>query len=188
MAGKRIKNNFRIYNVADILKMEERDRLKMTVTDKIADKITAFSGSNLFVILHLVWFGLWILINSGRITGMKIVDPFPFNFLTMTVSLEAIFLSTFVLISQNKQAKLADKRAKIDLQVNMIAERENTKLLNLILDIQEYLGMHKKRDPEIKELRRKTDIAKLASELDRAEQKRMGKKARLTSRSIGRDT
>lgn len=106
----------------------------------------------------------------------------------MIVSLEAIFFSTFVLISQNKQAVLADKRAKIDLQVNMIAERENTKLINMVLDIQEFLGMHKRADPEIKELRRKTDISKLANELDRAERKRFGNKAELPSSAVDIDT
>lgn len=75
-----------------------------------------------YVGIHVIWFAGWILLNLGFI---KAFDPFPFSLLTMIVSLEAIFLASFVLISQNKQAIQADKRAKIDLQVNLIAEREN---------------------------------------------------------------
>lgn len=169
MKRKSGKTKFKIYNLADIQKIEKRDREKLSAADKVADKITTLGGSNLNIILHIIWFGSWVIINSGMISGFKPFDPFPFSFLTMTVSLEAIFLSMFVLKSQTKQSAAADKRAKIDLQINLIAERENTKLLKLVLEIQQYLGMKQKSDPEIKELKKKTDMYKIAKILDKEE-------------------
>src|SRR5215207_4320040 len=84
--------------VAQIIKIEQREKLAMSWSDRIADAITALSGSVLFVGLHVVWFAVWIATNLGLI-GLPAFDPFPFGLLTMVVSLEAIFLSTFVLIS-----------------------------------------------------------------------------------------
>lgn len=93
---------------------------RLSLQDRIADSITAFSGSMLFVYLHVLIFGGWILYNISPAA----FDPFPFGLLTMWVSLEAIFLATFVLISQNRQAKKADKRAELDYKVNVKAEDE----------------------------------------------------------------
>jgi len=83
----------------------------------------------------------------------------------MVVSLEAIFLSTFVLISQNRQAVLSDRRAKVDLQVDMLAEQEVTKLMNLILDIHTHLGLSHPSDPEISAMRRRTDIDQVLDQI-----------------------
>ena len=96
-------------------------------------------------------------------------DPFPFGLLTMIVSLEAIFLATFVLISQNRQAQLADRRAKVDLQVDMIAEQEVTKLMQLLIDIHDHLGINH-QDPNLRHLAKPTDITKLLDAMDAAEQ------------------
>jgi uncharacterized membrane protein len=90
--------------------------------DKVADQVTTFAGSLKFVYLHSVWFGIWILVNVGLVgVGFKF-DPFPFGLLTMIVSLEAIFLSTFVMVSQNRQAKRADLRSQLDFETNLRAE------------------------------------------------------------------
>jgi len=96
---------------------------KVLVTqDKVADQVTTFAGSLKFVYLHSVWFGIWILVNIGLIgAGLKF-DPFPFGLLTMIVSLEAIFLSTFVMVSQNRQSKRADVRSQLDFETNLRAE------------------------------------------------------------------
>jgi uncharacterized membrane protein len=99
---------------------EKRDR-----QTRIADWMTLFSGSMPFVYFHAVWSAVWIAINSG-VLGFRAFDPFPFGLLTVIVSLEAIFLSTFVLVSQNRQAALADRRADLDLQINLLAEHEIT--------------------------------------------------------------
>ncbi len=160
----------------EIVQLEQRDRIAMNLSDRIAGTITAFSGSMIYVGLHVVWFGGWMLFNLGCF-GLKPFDPFPFSLLTMIVSLEAIFLSAFVLISQNKQALQADRRAKIDLQVNMIAERETTKILIMIEEIQQHLGIGTQSDSEITILRKRTNINQIADELDRAEEAIIGSAA-----------
>src|SRR4051794_31875792 len=90
--------------------------------DKAADKVTNFAGSLNFVYLHAVWFGIWILINIGLIGASIKFDKFPFGLLTMIVSLEAIFLSTFVMVSQNRQAARADVRSELDFENNLRSE------------------------------------------------------------------
>ena len=101
----------------------ELEKLK-TLQDKIADKITTFAGSMKFVYAHSLWFGLWVLINLGLLGAGLQFDKFPFGLLTLIVSLEAIFLSTFVMISQNIQASAAEIRSELDYQTNIKAEKE----------------------------------------------------------------
>lgn len=90
--------------------------------DRAADQITAFAGSLNFVYIHSVWFGVWILLNVGLLGAAARFDPFPFGLLTMIVSLEAIFLSTFVMVSQNRQAARADVRSQLDFETNLRSE------------------------------------------------------------------
>jgi len=94
--------------------IQDRKRLQ----DRVADQITAFSGSMAFVYLHILWFTIWIVINETRWR----FDPFPFGLLTLIVSLEAIFLSTFVLLSQNRESARSDMRAEIDFETNVLSE------------------------------------------------------------------
>ncbi|HVT76627.1 MAG TPA: DUF1003 domain-containing protein [Acidimicrobiales bacterium] len=97
------------------------ESLKKT-QDRVADAITDFAGSLNFVYIHTVWFGIWIALNVGLVGASLKFDKFPFGLLTMIVSLEAIFLSTFVMVSQNRQAARADIRAEIDFQTNLRSE------------------------------------------------------------------
>ena len=90
--------------------------------DRIADRVTSFAGSLNFVYIHAVWFGLWILLNVGALGAALAFDKFPFGLLTMIVSLEAIFLSTFVMVSQNRQSERADVRSQLDFETNLRAE------------------------------------------------------------------
>ena len=90
--------------------------------DRAADKITDFAGSLNFVYIHSAWFGVWVLINIGLLGSALVFDKFPFGLLTMIVSLEAIFLSTFVMVSQNRQAARADIRSQLDFETNLRAE------------------------------------------------------------------
>ncbi len=90
--------------------------------DLIADKVTNFAGSLRFVYLHAVWFGIWVLLNVGLIGASAKFDKYPFGLLTMIVSLEAIFLSTFVMVSQNRQAARSDIRANLDFENNLRGE------------------------------------------------------------------
>ncbi len=90
--------------------------------DRFADKVTAFAGSLNFVYIHTVWFGIWIVINAGALGGSLIFDSFPYGLLTMVVSLEAIFLATFVMVSQNRQAARSDIRSDLDFENNLRSE------------------------------------------------------------------
>jgi uncharacterized membrane protein len=110
-------------------------------TDKIADEITAISGSVPFLIAHIYWFIVWILINTNAIPGFVAFDPFPFGLLTMIVSLEAIVLSVFVLLSQNRGAKIDSLREELDLQINLIAEEEITKCLEMLAALHKKMGI-----------------------------------------------
>lgn len=154
--------------VAQFVELEGRDKQDMGISEKLASKITAFSGSMLYVWLHVAWFSIWILINVVALV-FEPFDEYPFGLLTMIVSLEAIFLSTFVLISQNRQAIQADRRAKVDLQVNLIAEREVTKLLEMVSHIRDHLGIHDDDDQELKDMQESTHVEKIADAVDVAE-------------------
>jgi uncharacterized membrane protein len=156
-------------NIEEIVRIEQRDRLALTPMERLANIIAGFSGSMLFVAIHVVWFTAWVVLNTVGPFGIQHLDPFPFNFLTMAVSLEAIFLSTFVLMSQNRQAVQAEKRAKIDLQVNLIAEQEVTKAIELITAIHEHLGIAG-RDPEVRDMTQPTHVEHLVEAVDDAEQ------------------
>ncbi|MCA1836646.1 MAG: DUF1003 domain-containing protein [Actinobacteria bacterium] len=90
--------------------------------DRAADQITSFAGSLKFVYIHSIWFGIWILVNIGILGASLKFDTFPFGLLTMIVSLEAIFLSTFVMVSQNRQATRADIRSELDFETNLRSE------------------------------------------------------------------
>ncbi|MFB7291006.1 DUF1003 domain-containing protein [Actinacidiphila glaucinigra] len=90
--------------------------------DRVADAITAFSGSMAFVYVHIVWFAVWILLNQGLAGPGGVFDPYPFGLLTMIVSLEAIFLSTFVMVSQNRQAARDNIRADLAFETNVRSE------------------------------------------------------------------
>ena len=153
-------------NIEELVRLEGRDRETMGPSDHFADFMTKFGGSMAFVWLHVAWFGVWIVLN---VVGVLTFDEFPFGFLTVIVSLEAIFLSAFVLISENRQAQQSDRRAKVDLQVNMISEQEITKIIALVADIHRHLGLAQTEDPELEHMRQDTRVEHLADAVDQAE-------------------
>ncbi len=110
-------------------------------SEKLADFFTSFSGSMVFVYLHAVWFLVWVAWNTKLIPGLEPFDPFPFGLLTLVVSLEAIFLSTFVLISQNREKVLSAMRDEIETQVNLYQEQELTHVLRIVHRIEKHLGI-----------------------------------------------
>lgn len=126
-------------NIQKIAEIEESQRANRTIGEKIAEVIAAFCGSMTFVYVHVIWFGGWIVLNT--ISKSTQFDPFPFTFLTLVVSLEAIFLSTFILISQNHETRLTERRNHLDLQINMLAEKESTKTLELLHLIAKKVGV-----------------------------------------------
>lgn len=104
-----------------------------TWEQRVADWITAFCGNMKFVYFHIVWFGVWILLNI--LAWVNSWDPFPFGLLTMIVSLEAILLSTFILISQNRQSEKSNLRAQRDYEVDKKAEREVQEIKKILVEI-----------------------------------------------------
>ena len=129
--------------------LKARTDLRRSFTEKSADEITGILSSIPFLIINLAWFLLWIITNLNLIPGVVAFDPFPFGLLTMVVSLEAIILSIFVLISQNRVAAVDQLREEIDLQVNLITEQELTKLMNIVALIAEKNGIDLSKDREL---------------------------------------
>jgi uncharacterized membrane protein len=103
-----------------------------TQAQRLADSLARWFGSLSFVMLHVVWFGGWIAWNLGWIPGLAPFDPFPFGLLTMVVSLEAIFLSAFILLSQNRQSDVSDLRGEINLTLNMVSDEKNSAILRTL--------------------------------------------------------
>jgi uncharacterized membrane protein len=136
-----------------------------TFRDRIADGVTQFAGSIPFIYFHVAWFGIWILANL-EIGGFPAFDPFPFGLLTTIVSLEAIFLSTFVLVSQNRQAAIAERRAELDLQFDLLAEYEVTRILKLIDGMAKEMNLEECDKEEIRELKKDVKPEAVLQELE----------------------
>ena len=165
------KNNVRLakiieHNIYTIIQNRQAAASKRTPEERIADGITIFSGRMYFVYFHLIWFGVWLLINLGYL-GIKPFDPYPFGLLTMIVSLEAIFLSTFVLISQNRLSAEADRRADLDLQIGLLTEYELTRALKMLDAIQDKLGIENDNDKELTELEKNVRPEDVLEEIER---------------------
>lgn len=153
-------------NIETILELEKESVESRSAAEHIADKVTTFAGSTPFIILHIIWFVGWILVNGGVISGITPFDAFPFSFLTLVVSLEAIFLTLLVLMSQNRMTKEADKRAHLDLQINMLSEQETTIILRMVNKIAGHLGLEEELNESVKELCEETDVQHVAKTLD----------------------
>ena len=140
---------------------------RRSTVQQFCDRITARIGTGVVLVSHLAWFTGWLAINTGLVPAVAPFDPFPFPLLTMIVSLEAIFLALFVLISQNRLAHQADTRSHLDLQIDLLAEREMTAAIQLLWDLTAHFGIKVSLTPEqIADLAKHTDIAGLVSRLD----------------------
>ena len=158
-------------NVQRVAKLEEEQLRARSISERIAAAVTRAAGTATFAIAHLVWFTAWIAVNgkwAHRIEPFEPFDPFPFNLLTMLVSLEAIFLSIWILISQNQMTRQAERRAHLDLQINLLAEQESTATLRIVHDIAEHLGIGDRASRRDAELVEETDIERLVSRMDEA--------------------
>ena len=154
-------------NVEAIKRWEQSLLHARSRAEQLSDWITATAASGPVLVVHVMWFTGWIATNCGLLPGVAPFDPFPFPFLTMTVSLEAIFLALFVLASQNRLARQSDKRAHLDLQIDLLAEREMTAVLQLLQDIAKQLNIKGTVTPEqLRDLAKKTDIHTLAEKLE----------------------
>src|ERR671912_1203746 len=155
-------------NIRALLEQRQEQQGSRSRQERIADAVTKFTGSMRFVYIHLVVFGTWILINLGWLPFAPRFDP-SFVVLAMVASVEAIFLSTFVLISQNRMAAHADKRADLDLQVSLLAEHELTKLVELVTALAERAGVGADADAEVEEIARDVAPEAVLDEIEAAE-------------------
>ena len=150
-------------NIQDVIALERETRRERTVLERMTDFVSATASSAGFIVFHILWFALWIGLNALL---PRAFDPYPFNLLTLVVSLEAIVLTGFVLMSQSRMTLLADKRAHLDLQVNLLAEQELTAILKVMCLVAEKTGVDVNRsDPRLEQLLDKTDVKALADEL-----------------------
>jgi uncharacterized membrane protein len=154
-------------NIEALIARRRSEEKQKTAQDRIADTITQFTGSMNFVYLHILIFGAWIIINLG-LTPLPRFDP-SFVILAMFASVEAIFLSTFVLISQNRMAILNDKRADLDLQISLLAEYEVTEILNLVVQMAETMDIARAHEPELQQLGQKVDPEVVLDRIDEQE-------------------
>jgi uncharacterized membrane protein len=153
-------------NVRAMRKLEELAKTQRSFADRVAELVAQFGGSIRFVWVHAALFAAWIAWNV--VPGLPRFDPYPFTFLTLCVSLEAIFLSSFILISQNYEMRIAERRNQLDLQINLLAEQENTKILQLLEGIAKQLGVRADDDPEVGVLEQATRPETLARQIEEA--------------------
>lgn len=157
-------------NIRTIANIRHHAADQRTIQERLADAITDFSGRMAFVYFHVVWFGVWITLNLGLL-GLKPFDPYPFGLLTMIVSLEAIFLATFVLISQNRLSAEADRRADLDLQIGLLTEYELTRALKMLDAIQDKMGIDNDTDQELLDLEQNVHPEDVLSEIQRIQRR-----------------
>lgn len=138
-----------------------------TFLEKAADLMTEVFGSIPFLVLNVLWFAAWILINQGFFPFVKPFDPYPYGLLTMIVSLEAIILSTFVLISQNRMSKIENLREELDLHVDVITESELTKVMKLNTVLLQKIGIDLSKDKELEKMLKPLDEYSIQKSLEK---------------------
>ena len=154
-------------NVDSIHRLDVKALQPQSLTDRLAARIERFAGSPRFIWIHVVWFAVWIIANT--VAPIRHFDPFPFTFLTLVVSLEAIFLAAFILMSQNVSTSLSERRNQLDLQINLLTEQENTKMLKMLVRIAKHLGIRDCEDPDVRILEETTRPEHLARQIDLSE-------------------
>ena len=142
-------------NIEALLALRQERLGRRNLQDRSIDAVTAFAGSPAFIYLHAAILVFWLVANTSHL-GLRAWDPYPFVMLAMAASVEAIFVSTFVLIGQNRQSETADRRADLDLQINLLAEHEITRLIEMVEAIGRRLGAEAPV-PDIDEIKR--DVA-----------------------------
>ncbi len=154
-------------NIRSLVARRQRDERQQTGQQRVADTITRFAGSMKFVYVHLLVFGLWIITSCGWAPWANF-DP-TFVGLATFASVEAIFLSTFVLITQNRMTRKAEKRADLDLQISLLAEHEVTRLITLVKEIAEKLDVQASKNPELPELQEDVAPEKVLDVMEHSE-------------------
>jgi uncharacterized membrane protein len=151
-------------NIESILKLEKEDEQELSSFQRLSHGVGGFVGTIYFVLLQCLAMLAWIAANTG-IFGNAAFDPFPFPFLSTALTLEAVFLTSFVLIRQNTMDKRSERRNHLDLQINLLAEKEATSILNVVREIAEHLKVDVAPDPEREELAKDTPVEDIARHL-----------------------
>ena len=162
--------------------LEAQSLRSRSFSTKFADALTAKTSSPSFLYLNSAFFIFWIVVNTGMIPGVTPFDPYPFGFLTMVVSLEAIFLSIFVLVSQNRAAQIATLREELHLRINLIAEQEITKSLQVLNRIRKKMDIHID-DPEFEQMTQELS----ASEIQRSIEEQLKRADKSLVKEVFRD-
>ena len=162
-------------NIRTIIHLRTKAANERNLQARIADVITSFSGRMIFVYIHILWFGIWILLNTGWF-GVPVFDPFPYGLLTMIVSLEAIFLATFVLISQNRMGEEFERRADLDLHIGLLTEHELTRVLQMLDAIQDKLAIVDHANSELADLEMETKPEDVLGEIHRLQEIELSKR------------
>jgi uncharacterized membrane protein len=155
-------------NVRTVRELEELAVADPSFADRVASFVARFAGSIHFVWIHAVFVIAWIVVNS--VPGLPHWDPYPFTLLTMWASLEAIFISSFILIATNYAMRLSERRAQLDLQINLLAEQESTKTLQMLNEIAKAVGASCGDDVEVEALAKATRLDSLAREIEQTQQ------------------
>lgn len=154
-------------HIESIVKQEEEALERRSASERLADTVGIFAGSLPFVVLHLVVVAMWLLVNSGLIASARPFDPWPFSLLGVIVAVEAVILSSFILMRQNRMMRRAERRDHLNLQVDLLAEREITTLLQMVRAICGSLGLESiVADKDIRELSKNTSIESLSKTLE----------------------
>jgi len=164
---RRVAANPSQQNIDAIAKLEHEALGRRTITERVSEVITKIVGNMTFLLAQLVLISSWILVNLQLIPGVSAFDPFPFGVMALIVSSEGVFLTIFVLISQSRMARQADRRSHLGLQVGMLSEQELTTILQMLQKLCQHMGVNvDSSEQDVQSFTKTTEIHKLASELE----------------------
>jgi len=154
-------------HIDSIVRQEEEALDRRSATERLADAVGSFAGSLFFVVLHLLLLIAWLLVNNGKVPSIRPFDPYPFQLLGVIVAIEAVILSSFILMRQNRMMRRGERRDHLNLQVDLLAEKEITKVLQMVHAICGKMGLQNiMADQEIRELSQPTSIESITQTLE----------------------
>jgi uncharacterized membrane protein len=154
-------------HIDSIAKQEQEFLDKRSLSERAGDAVASFAGSLVFVLIHALLVLTWILVNAAGVRGIPRFDPYPFSLLGMIVAVEAVVLSSFILMRQNRMSRRAERRDHLNLQVDLISEKEITKLLQMVRALCAHLGLkHVAEDKEAREFSQATSVETLTQRLE----------------------
>jgi uncharacterized membrane protein len=155
-----------VSNIDTVVRLEEEQEQRITRAHRLSESIGKFAGRPAFAIVQIIVVMLWIAVNTSLIGPTAAFDPYPFPFLGLVLALEAVLLASFVLIRQTRMSEKADQRGHLDLQINLLAEKEATKVIQMLQKMSHHLGIKDQMmDPEVNELSKDTEVEEVAREL-----------------------